>query len=212
MKRLLTALFLLTMVTTGLFAVGSAEYHFQIASIPAATETLTISGQNDERFESETNYNFQDIVATYNTSGELQNGNISVYNLQVLYNNNTTEVNCSVEDGVVEYSFKDITGQIKSKKPLLLLDNNISWMWQLVYDHYKKNETNEFSVFVPQLVVRDYYADNPLLELKIEKVTHVDEWENLFFKYNGKSGLLKVDQAGNLQTMILDVTYMERTR
>ena len=85
-------------------------------------------------------------------------------------------------------------------------------MWQLVYDHYKKNGTNEFSVFVPQLVVRDYYADNPLLELKIEKVTHVDEWENLFFKYNDKSGLLKVDKAGNLQTMILDVTYMERTR
>ena len=212
MRRLLTALFLMMMVTTVLYAVGSAEYQFQIASIPAATETLTISGKNDNRFKSETNYDFQDMVATYKTAGELQNGNISVYNLQVQYNNNTTEVNCNIENDVVDYAFQDITGQIKSEKPLLLLDNNISWMWQLIYDHYKKNETKEFSVFVPQLVVRDYYADNPLLELKIEKVTHVDEWENLFFKYNGKSGLLKVDKAGNVQTMILDITYMERTR
>jgi len=89
------------------------------------------------------------------------------------------------------------------------LDNNMAWTWQLVYNLFHYNEYEAVNVIVPQLLLSDF---TDVLTLEFQKTTQTEDITNVFFSYNGQSGLLKVDENDQVIQLLMGATQMERTK
>ncbi len=201
-------LFLFVMVS---FGMQDGEYMFKILNIEAATETVSFERTNDNiiDFNSLTDLHFQMQEAVYSTTGKIKDNIIVDYQLTLFFNGAEIKINCTINDDILHYTSGNISDEVKFEKPLLILDNNLAWTWQLVYNLYQINGYDKINVFVPQLLLKDF---TDILTLEIQKTTETEDFTNVFFSYNGQSGMLKVDNKGQVIQMLMSGTIMERTK
>src|SRR6056297_3426595 len=204
---------IVTLVLFALFTFGmqNGEYLFKILNEEAATETVSFDDSAVEfiGFESITDLHFQMQEAVYQTKGQIEGNLIVDYQLTVLYNNNETIIHCTLSDDNLTYTINNVSNEIPIEEPLLLLDNNMAWTWQLVYNLFHYNEYEAVNVIVPQLLLRDF---TEVLTLEFQKTTQTEDVTNVFFSYNGQSGLLKVDENDQVIQLLMGATQMERTK
>jgi len=205
---LIQVLLLFTLLTYGM---QSGTYMFKILNFEAATETVTFKKAADGviAFNSLTDLHFQEQKAVYATTGQIKDNTIIDYQLNLFFNGTEQQINCALKDDVLKYRTNTLSDEVQIESPLLLLDNNLAWTWQLVYNLYQVNGYKKINVFVPQLLLRNF---TDILTIEIQKTTDTDEHTNVFFDYNGQSGMLKVDQDGQVVQMLMSGTIMERTQ
>lgn len=211
MKRqvVLTGLLILFCLLT--FSMQNGEYMFKILNEEAATETVFFEelSSGDFHFESTTDLHFQMQQAVYQTQGQIKDNLIVDYHLTVLFNNSETVIHCSLEDNALTYTINNISEEISIHTPLLLLDNNMAWMWQLVYNLYHDKGFERINIIVPQLLLQDY---SEILTLEIQKTTQTEEDTNVFFSYGGQSGMLKADENHQVFQLLMGGTQMVKTK
>ena len=204
---------IVTLVLFALFTFGmqNGEYLFKILNEEAATETVSFDDTAAELigFESITDLHFQMQEAVYQTKGQIKDNLIVDYQLTVLYNNNEIIIHCTLKDDILTYTINNVSNEIPIEEPLLLLDNNLAWTWQLVYNLFHYNEYEAVNVIVPQLLLSDF---TDVLTLEFQKTTQTEDITNVFFSYNGQSGLLKVDENDQVIQLLMGATQMERTK
>lgn len=202
-----------TLVLFALFTFGmqSGEYLFKILNEEAATETVSFDDSKTDviSFESLTNLHFQMQQAVYETKGKIKDNVIVSYQLNLFFNGNELPIQCSLKDDVLMYTINNQAHEIPIEEPLLILDNNLAWPWQLVYNLYRINEYDKINVFVPQLLIRDF---TDILTIDFQKTTETEGHTNVFFSYNGQSGMLKVDENEQVVQLLMGATQMERTK
>ncbi len=209
-KNLILSIVALTLLALG-FGMQDANYKFMILNEDAATETALFSQAQEGiiDFETITNLNFQSQQAVYKTEGKIKDNYIADYHFTLIFNGAQTTIACSIDENVIDYSIGDKKGQIKSEKPLLIIENNVTWMWQLVYNLYKINGNTKINVFVPQLLIRDF---SEILPLEIQKETELDGYINVFFDYNGQSGMIRANAQGQVEKMLISGILLERIK
>lgn len=209
-KNLILSIVALTLLALG-FGMQDANYKFMILNEDAATETALFSQAQEGiiDFETITNLNFQSQQAVYKTEGKIKDNYIADYHFTLIFNGAQTTIACSIDENVIDYSIGDKKGQIKSEKPLLIIENNVAWMWQLVYNLYKINGNTKINVFVPQLLIRDF---SEILPLEIQKETELDGYINVFFDYNGQSGMIRANAQGQVEKMLISGILLERIK
>src|SRR6056297_2269276 len=123
-------LFLFVMVS---FGMQDGEYMFKILNIEAATETVSFERTNDNNidFNSLTDLHFQMQQAVYSTMGKIKDNIIVDYQLTLFFNGAEIKINCTINDDILHYTSGNISDEVKFEKPLLILDNNLAWTWQL---------------------------------------------------------------------------------
>lgn len=209
-KKLILSIVVISFVALG-FSMQDANYKLMLLNIEAATETALFLQEEDGivDFHSITDLHFQSQKAVYKTEGKIANNYITDYHLTFDYNGAETSIDCTIKENTLHYSFADRQGEISIEKPLLIIENNVGWMWQLVYNLYQINGFEEINVFVPQLLIKDF---SEILPLEIQKETKLDGYQNVFFDYNGQSGLLKVNTEGHVEKMLMGGAILERTK
>ena len=211
MKKQLVLTVLLVVCSLLTLGMQSGEYMFKILNEEAATETVAFDTISDDRiaFESTTHLHFQMQQAVYKTKGQIKDNLIVDYQLNLIYNNSESIIHCAINDETLTYTINDVSKDIPIEEPLLVLDNNLAWIWQLVYNLYHENGYETIHVFVPQLLIRNF---TEILTLEFQKTTQTEEDTNLFFNYNGQSGLLKADENHQVFQLLMGGTQMVKTK
>jgi len=193
------------------FGMQSGEYMFKLLNEEAATETVTYKQVSTGvvNFESTTDLHFQMQQAVYKTKGQIKENLIVDYQVTMLYNNNETVIHCTLSDDILTYTINDVSKEIPIEGPLLLLDNNLAWTWQLVYNLYHENGYETINVFVPQLLLKDF---TDILKLEFQKTTQTEEYTNVFFSYSGQSGMLQADKIDQVFQLLMGRTQMVTTK
>ncbi|MFP4461746.1 MAG: hypothetical protein ACLFQE_06075 [Thermotogota bacterium] len=211
MKKYFVLIVVSLILTLSTFGMESGEYMFKILNEEAATETVAFSEESNDiiGFESLTNLHFQMQQAVYETKGHIEDNTIVDYQLSLFFNDNEVIIHCSLNEDILSYTANNISNDIQVEQPLLILDNNLAWSWQLVYNLYRFSGYETINVFVPQLLLRDF---TDILKLEIQKTTESEGHTNVFFSYNDQSGMLKVDENDQVIQLLMGGTMMERTK
>ena len=209
-KQIVLAVFLI-LFSLMIFSMQNGEYMFKILNEEAATETVSFKEVSSDvlDFESKTDLHFQMQQAIYQTKGQIKDNLIIDYEVTVLYNNNETVIHCTLNEDILRYTINNTSKDIPIAEPLLLLDNNMAWMWQLVYNLYHDNGYKNIHVIVPQLLIRNF---TDVLTLEIQKTTQTEEDTNVFFNFNGQSGMLKVDENHQVIQLLMGANQMVKTK
>lgn len=210
MKKILFTLFILLICSTSFFAYENSNYLFKVLNQEAATETVQFTrlSNGDDTFESITDLHYQDQKAVYRTTGKIKDNRIFDYTLSISFGDQELMIKCDVSDEKITYKAGEDAGEIKIEEPVFILDNNIIWLWQLVYDYYKANPKDSVKVFIPQLLTKKM---TDLYTLQFEKITKTDEITNIYFNLNGQSGMLKANKNDQVEMMmLLSGVIMER--
>ncbi len=211
MKKQIVLAFFLILFSLMIFSMQNGEYMFKILNEEAATETVSFKEVSSDvlDFESKTDLHFQMQQAIYQTKGQIKDNLIIDYEVTVLYNNNETVIHCTLNEDILRYTINNTSKDIPIAEPLLLLDNNMAWMWQLVYNLYHDNGYKNIHVIVPQLLIRNF---TDVLTLEIQKTTQTEEDTNVFFNFNGQSGMLKVDENHQVIQLLMGANQMVKTK
>ena len=211
MKKQIVLAFFLILFSLMIFSMQNGEYMFKILNEEAATETVSFKEVSSDAldFESKTDLHFQMQQAIYQTKGQIKDNLIIDYEVTVLYNNNETVIHCTLNEDILRYTINNTSKDIPIAEPLLLLDNNMAWMWQLVYNLYHDNGYKNIHVIVPQLLIRNF---TDVLTLEIQKTTQTEEDTNVFFNFNGQSGMLKVDENHQVIQLLMGANQMVKTK
>jgi hypothetical protein len=199
----------LLICSTSFFAYENSNYLFKVLNQEAATETVQFTklAEGVDTFESITDLHFQQQQAVYRATGKIKDNRIVDYTLSISFANQEIMIKCDVSDEKIIYKAGEDAGEIKIEEPVFILDNNIIWFWQLVYDYYKANTKENIKVFIPQLLVKNM---TELYTLEFETTSVVDEVTNIYFKLNGQSGMLKVNKNDQVIMMMMSGVIMER--
>ncbi|MEA1883024.1 MAG: hypothetical protein U9N62_00695 [Thermotogota bacterium] len=211
MKKQVVLTITLVLFSLLIFGMQNGEYMFKLLNQEAATETASFKQVSTDvvNFESTTDLHFQMQHAVYQTKGQIKDNLIVDYQLSVLYNNSETVIHCTLNDDILTYTINNVGKDIPIEGPLLILDNNLAWSWQLVYNLYHENGYEAINVFIPQLLLKNF---TEILPLEIQKTTQTEEDTNVFFSYNGQSGMLKVDENHQVFQLLMGGTQMEKTK
>ncbi|HOO32313.1 MAG TPA: hypothetical protein PLO84_04015 [Thermotogota bacterium] len=209
MKKSLFTLVILLICTTSFFAYENADYLFRVLTTEAATETVSFSpvAEGIDAFHSVTDLHFQEQKAVYTTSGTIENNRITDYELTLAFSGQTITIRCRLEGDKIIYETTTTSGEISADEEIFILDNNIAWLWQLVYDYYKAEKKEHLTVFIPQLLVKDM---TDTYDFTFEQTSEVEGMSNVYFTLNGQSGMLKVDGSGKVTMMLMAGVIMER--
>jgi len=211
MKKQVVLTVTLVLFSLLIFGMQNGEYMFKLLNQEAATETVSYNQVSTDvvDFESTTDLHFQMQQAVFHTKGQIVDNLIVDYQLTMLYNNIETVIHCNLNDDILTYSIDNVSKDIPIEGPLLMLDNNLSWTWQLVYNLYHENGYKSINVLVPQLLLKNF---TEILPLEIQKTTQTEEDTNVFFSYSGQSGMLKVDENHQVFKLLMGGTQMEKTK
>ncbi len=209
MKKFLFTLLVLLICSSTFFAYENADYLLRILNLEAATETVTFKNisENSDEFNSVTDLHYQQQKAVYNTNGTIENNRIIDYNLTIAFSGQKINITCQTEGNKVTYETGTDSGEITANEEIFILDNNIIWLWQLVYDYYKVEKPTVMTVFIPQLLVKNL-TDTYTLEF--EKTTELEGIRSIFFKLNNQSGMFKVNEDEQVIMMMMSGVVMER--
>mgnify|MGYP001315124324 CR=1 FL=1 len=209
MKKFFVTMILLTAFVLFAFGMQDSAYRFQLLNIEAATETVSFQSISEDvwTFESLTDLHFQMQNGVYSAKGQIDKNLIVDYQLTLFYNGGETQISCKLETEQLQATAGDKNYTIEIKQPLLILDNNLSWTWQLVYNLYRINEHQTINIFIPQLLLKNF---TDILTIEIQKVTQTEEHTNVFFSLNGQSGMLKINEDGQVIQLLMGGTIMER--
>src|SRR6056297_378200 len=118
------------------FSMQDGAYKFKILNVEAATETVSFveTSENHFNFQSLTDLHFQMQNAVYSTTGRIKDNAIIDYQLTVFFNGAEITIDCEIKDNVLHYTTVNMSDTLKVDAPLLILDNNLAWTWQLVYN------------------------------------------------------------------------------
>jgi len=209
MKKKYVAVFSLLMFALFTFGMQDGAYRFQLLNMEAATETVSFQAVSEDAwtFESLTDLHFQMQNGVYSAKGQINENLIVDYQLTLFYNGGETHISCNLEANRLQAIVGDKSFTIEINQPLLILDNNLSWTWQLVYNLYQINGYQTINVFIPQLLLRNF---TDIMKLEIQKTTQTEEHTNVFFNLNGQSGMLKVNKDGQVIQLLMGGTIMEK--
>jgi hypothetical protein len=106
---------------------------------------------------------------------------------------------------VVSYKDKKIT--VPWEENTILLDNNVSYMWQVFLKYLPYAGTEDFVAIIPQLIVSSDVIAYPLT---IQRMSEYDGQITLTFKLVNSSGIIKTDGRYQLNFMQIGATKVER--
>jgi len=211
MKKQIVLTVLVIVFSFVAFSMQSGEYMFKILNEEAATETVSFNEGSAGilNFESTTDLHFQMQQAIYKTQGQIKDHLIVDYQVAIIFNNNESVIHCTLNENILTYTINNVSKDIPTEEPLLLLDNNMAWMWQLVYNLYHEKGYKSINVIVPQLLLRNF---TDVLTLEIQKTTQTEADTNVFFSYNGQSGMLKVNENHQVIKLLMGANQMEKIK
>lgn len=218
MKRTFIVTALLFTVVTLFSQVLNAEteaqpwkFSIKLLSLPFATETVSFSSPADDSlsrtFESKTFLTSQGVKGTFLTKGKIENQRIVEYTLDSDYNNAKIKIDASVKEDILTVTYGDKAVQIPWKENTILLDNNLSFMWQLFLFFYHNTAFTSFEVVIPQLITK---SESIVFPLSIEQSSERDGEITLIFKLVNSNGVIKMDANYRLMLIQLGASKVER--
>lgn len=184
------------------------EYTLSLYGNSIATESASMmkNASTDEiSIESITILNSEDEKATYRVKGLAADSKILEYSLNIEFNGKNANIKVSLNEGLYTAAYGDKLLET-SDEFVVIVDNNISWPWQLFFDYHEKTGANIYSALIPQLIA---YGEEITIPLEITKKTVFDGETNLFIKLGSNTGLIKADTDGIVRTVLIGVAKSE---
>jgi len=214
---LLAVLLLLVFVGTATAEFFSEKMHFQLQVVgqAAATETAWFGEPGEIReFSSTTILDYGAQQGLYYTMGTIRANQVETYILNVEWEESSVKIGVQKRENQVLVEYKDKKISIPWGEDLLLLDNNISWPWQLFYNFYREQPREEYRALIPQLVASNY---DPIVSLEIVKETVQEPdpetgevFVDLVLQLGGNMGVLRADEKGDVHFIMFGASKMER--
>ena len=219
-RRLLFALFLLgagiiyaqqaPTLTVANTKDESWDFTIRVMTQTFATETVFFSqAEGVTTFTANAVLFSQGQPAILLASGKTDDSRIVEYALDVDYNGKRTMIEATVKGDVLEVRSGERVITLPWTPNTILLDNNMSFMWQYFLYYYPYAGTNDFIAVIPQLVVSQ---DTIAFPFTIQRAVESDGKVTLNFSLASSLGIINASNRYRLSHIQIGVTKMERTR
>ncbi len=118
-------------------------------------------------------------------------------------------IEATVKGDVLEVRSGEKTVTLPWTPNTILLDNNMSFMWQYFLYYYPYAGTNDFIAVIPQLVASQ---DTIAFPFTIQRAVESDGKVTLNFSLASSLGIINASNRYRLSHIQIGVTKMERTR
>jgi hypothetical protein len=186
----------------------SWKFTISVISESFATETVLFTTDGTTtHFEGKTAIAYQDREGVFLTTGTIDDSRIFEYSLNATYNGVITEIRAFADEDSMVVSYKDKTITVPWEENTILLDNNVSYMWQVFLKHLPYAGTDDFVAIIPQLIVSSDVIAYPLT---IQRMSESDGQITLTIKLVNSSGIIKTDSQYQLNFIQIGATKVER--
>jgi len=212
MKKAVVFLLFFFLIFTGIVfsnpeSVIKLEYDLLVMNEKVAAEFAEFKILNTgTEIISKTELNSEDENAVYSTNSKVENSIVHEYNLNLEFNEKVHVFNLKKNEGKYSLKYGKKAIDIESDETTVVIDNNVSWLWQVFYDYYKTTNLSNYNALIPQLIA---YGEEVTVPLEITRKTEIEDETNLFIKFGGNSGLIKVNDEGIVKLVLIGVAKSE---
>ncbi|HNR63018.1 MAG TPA: hypothetical protein PKM99_03550 [Thermotogota bacterium] len=145
--------------------------------------------------------------AVFKAKGKTDGTRITDYALEADYNGKHTEIIARVKGEVLEVQSGDKRVTVPWTRNTILLDNNLSFMWQYFLYDFPYAGTDDFIAVIPQLILSQEQIAYPLA---IQRMVECDGKVTLNFKLVNSMGVINADNRYHLFDIQIGATKVER--
>ncbi len=184
------------------------DFSIRVMTQTFATETVFFS-QTDgiTTFSATTALHSQGQEALFKTRGMTDDSRITAYYLEADYNRKHSEISAVVKGDTLEVKTGNTVVTVPWTPNTILLDNNLSFMWQYFLYYFPYAGTDDFIAVIPQLILSQ---DQIAYPLTIQRLVECDGKVTLNFKLVNAMGVINADNRYNLFYIQIGATKVER--